>query len=106
MSKLFAPVVVALAVALSFASPVLADKGSGGGQQGQMKVEGSVTAVTASTVTITTRGGAAVTVTVGAATKVERNDRRATLAAFKVGDRGQALYAAGGLASKVEATGL
>ena len=71
------------------------------------KVEGMITAVNAAvgTVTITTRGGMAVTLSTTAATKIERNDRRATLTAFRVGDRGQAEYDASKVASKVEATG-
>ncbi len=72
----------------------------------QAKVEGVITAVGASSVTITRRSGASTTVGVNATTKVERNDRRATLAAFKVGDQGEALFNATTLvASKVEATG-
>lgn len=108
MSKLYAAVVAALVVTLSFTAPVLASgKGSGGAQQGELRVEGSITAVNAAagTVTIRTQSGASVTVTTNAATKIERNGVHATLAAFKIGDRGQARYAAGGLASKVEATG-
>lgn len=107
MSKLFAPVFVALVVALSFALPALADKGSGGGGvPGELRLEGTVSAVdtTAGTVTITS-GGVAVKLTTSATTKVERNGVKATLAAFKLGDRGQARYVAGGAAHKVEAVG-
>ncbi|MBX9581911.1 MAG: hypothetical protein K2X87_16525 [Gemmataceae bacterium] len=109
MSKFLALLVaVALGVVAVAARPAAADRGPGGGQQqGTVKIEGTVSAVNAagSTVTITTRSGPVV-VTVGPATKVERNDRPATLAAFKVGDRGQAIIpTAGGPAVKVEATG-
>ncbi len=106
MSKSFAPAIAALVVALSFTAPALADKGGGGGQQGQLKVEGAVSAVDAKAGTVSiSSGGKVVTVSVTPATKVERNGKHATLAAVKVGDRGQAVYAAGGAASKVEATG-
>ncbi len=106
MSKFFAAVAASLAVALAFSAPALADKGSGGGQKGEMKVEGTVSAVDAAAGTVSiTSGGKVVTVTVTATTKVERNGNTATLAAFKLGDRGQALYSASGVASKVQATG-
>lgn len=106
MSKLFAPVFVALVVALSFAPPVLADKGGGGGVPGELRVEGTVSAVDAAAGTVTiTSGGVAVKLTVNATTKIERNGVKVTLAAFKLGDRGQARYVAGGAAHKVEATG-
>lgn len=72
----------------------------------QAKVEGRITAVGANSVTITNRAGANTTVGVDATTKVERNDRHASLAAFKVGDRGEALFNPTTMvASKVEATG-
>lgn len=107
MTRLFAPVFVAVAVALAFPAAAPADKGSGGGQVGQLKVEGTVTAVEPSvgTLTITTKGGVEVKLSVTADTKIERNGQASTLASFKIGDRGQALYAAGGVASKVQATG-
>src|SRR5262249_40056379 len=56
------------------------------------KVEGTVTAVNAAagTVTIRTQGGSAVLVRTGPSTKVERNGVHTTLAAFQVGDRGEA----------------
>lgn len=102
----FVAALAALVVALSFSAPALAGNGSGGGQQGQLKVEGTVSAVDVSNGTVSiTSGGKVVTVTVGVGTKVERNGRPATLAAFKVGDRGQAVYSAGGVASKVQAVG-
>ena len=80
--------------------------GSGGGNEPRpAKVEGRVTAVTANSVTITTRRGA-VTVTVNAATKVERNDRHVRLTSIRVGDRGEALYNAKTfIALKVESVG-
>lgn len=106
MTKLFAHVVVAVALALAFPASAPADKGSGGQQPGEVKVEGTITMVdiTANTVTIKTRRGT-VQVTVTINTKIERNDSRATLADFRLGDRGQAVYVPGGVASKLEATG-
>ena len=79
--------------------------GGGGNQPRPAKIEGRVTAVTTTSVTINTRRGA-VTVTVNAATKIERNDRHVRLAAIRVGDRGEALFNATTLvASKVESVG-
>lgn len=70
------------------------------------RVEGTVAAVGSGHVTIRTRGGTAVQVTVSSSTKIERNGRRVALSAFKVGDRGQARLVAGSqLATKVEAAG-
>ena len=108
MSKCMA-VVVAAALGVVAVTPLTAsaDRGSGKDPAGTTKIEGRVSAVDADNLklTITTRSGPVV-VTVGGATKVERNDRHATLAAFKVGDRGQAILpAGGGAAIKVEATG-
>jgi hypothetical protein len=73
-----------------------------------VRVQGTITAVDvdAGTVTITTQNGTAVTVTVDANTKIERNGQETTLDALQIGDRGQARYdPATGIASKVEATG-
>jgi hypothetical protein len=107
MLKCCAPVLVALAVALSFASPARADKGSSGGAKTEVRAEGTISAVNvaAGTVSIRTQSGAVVTVSTTATTKIERNGVAVKLSAFKVGDRGQARYAAGGVATKVEATG-
>jgi len=89
---------------------VHADKGKGKGgnpsNTAQAKMEGSIIDVGPASVTIRTRSGVTRTVTVDAATKVERNDRHVALSAFKVGDRGEAVFNATTLiASKVEATG-
>jgi hypothetical protein len=74
---------------------------------GTGQVEGTVTAVNpaAKTVSIRAAGGATVLVTAGPATKVERNGAETTLAAFQVGDAGQADIGADGIATKIEATG-
>lgn len=72
------------------------------------KVEGIIKGIdlTAQSVTIETSSGAAVTVFATATTKLERNDIHATLADFKIGDRGQARYNAATMqASKIKATG-
>lgn len=89
---------------------VLADKGKGKGgnasKTDQAKIEGTITAVGPASVTIRTRSGVVRTVTVNAATKVERNDLHVALSAFKVGDRGEALFnTTTMIASKVEAVG-
>lgn len=85
-------VVVALAAAtLTSSAAIASGPGSGGGGGStETRVEGTVTSVnaTAGTLVITTQGGTAVTVTTTSSTKIERNERRATLSAFKVGDRG------------------
>jgi hypothetical protein len=90
---------------------VQADKGKGKGgnnaaKTAQAKIEGTISAVGPASVTIVSRSGVSKTLTVSASTKVERNDRHVALSAFKVGDRGEALFNATTLlASKVEATG-
>ena len=73
----------------------------------ETRVEGSLTAVDAAagTVTLRPQTEAAVTVRAGARTKVERNNRETTLAAFKVGDKVEARVGADGVATKLEATG-
>jgi hypothetical protein len=76
---------------------------------GLVGVEGMLVAVdpTAGSLTIRTRRMQDVTVTVNGATKIERNERRATLAMFQLGDRVEAKLASAtsNLAVKVEATG-
>ncbi|HJZ93662.1 MAG TPA: hypothetical protein VKE40_22495 [Gemmataceae bacterium] len=69
------------------------------------EVEGVITAIdlTASKVTIQTKSGTLVDVTVGPNTVIERNDQDTTLAAFQVGDRAEAKFDAQGIAIKVEA---
>lgn len=73
----------------------------------ELRVEGIVTelSVANGTVRLQTRGGMVV-VSTSAATKIERNGRRATLAAFLIGDRAQARFATiPGPATKLEAVG-
>lgn len=89
------------------AVPAQADRGSGGnsgpgnGGAQEIRIEGTVTAVGASSVTIN-----ATVVPVGAATKIERNGVRVPLSAIRVGDRGQARILAGAaVASRVESVG-
>ena len=83
------------------------NSGSGGDNSSETRVEGTVTAIdaTAGTVSIQRQSGATVTVRTGPQTKIERNDAHTTLAAFKVGDRGEARIGADGIATKVEAIG-
>lgn len=105
-------IAVAMLGLFVFNAEVLADKGKGKGKGGnasktdQAKIEGTITAVGPASVTIRTRSGVVRTVTVNAATKVERNDLHVALSAFKVGDRGEALFnTTTMIASKVEAVG-
>lgn len=72
------------------------------------RIEGMITAIdlNARSVTIQKLSGAAVTVFVTPLTKIERNDVKATLADFKIGDHGEAIYHAITMeAYKVEAWG-
>lgn len=83
------------------------DHGGGGNNNGTVtgKVEGIITAlnVAANQVTIRRQGGTTVTVTAAAGAEIERNDQHVTLSAFQIGDRGEALIRADGLAVKIEA---
>lgn len=84
------------------------DAGNNGGnnQTGQTKVEGTITSVTANSVSIMLQNGTIVTLLTDANTKIERNDLHVSLSAFQVGDRGEARYDATSLvASKLEAVG-
>jgi Ca2+-binding RTX toxin-like protein len=76
---------------------------NGGGEVTQ--VEGIITAIdlNASKVTIRTQSGRLVDVTAGPNTKIERNDVEVTLAAFQVGDRGEAKFDTQGATIKLEA---
>ncbi len=80
--------------------------GTSGGITGQ-KVEGRITAVNAAAgqVAIRTGNGTVVTVAAAPGAKIERNDIHVTLAAFRVGDLGEALLGTNGLALKIEASG-
>src|SRR4029079_5694331 len=71
------------------------------------KVEGTVAAVNAAANTVDVRlaSGNVVTVTAGAATKIERNDAHVALAAFQVGDRAKAVIGPDGVAWEIEAEG-
>lgn len=80
--------------------------GNNGGNNQGSKVEGTITAVGANSVTIRRLNGTTITVQVASTTKVERNDFHVALSAFKVGDRGEARYDPTTLvATKVEAEG-
>jgi Domain of unknown function (DUF5666) len=99
--------VIAVAVLSFFVLTTGVDAGDKAkGKKPAGKVEGTITAVGASSVTIRARSGGQVTVGVTATTKIERNDRHVSLSAFKVGDRGEALFnPTTRVASKVEAVG-
>jgi hypothetical protein len=80
---------------------------SGGTTTGVTRVEGTIAAVNVAARTVTFRfgnGGTRV-VTVAANAKVERNDEETALAAFVIGDFGQARLDANGVAIKIEAVG-
>jgi hypothetical protein len=101
-------VAVALATGLLAATPATeaASGPGGGGVAGEARVEGTITAITLNSVTITTVRGVPVSVAVVPATKIERNGVRTTLAGLRLGDRGQARYfLATGVAFKVESVG-
>jgi hypothetical protein len=80
--------------------------GTSGGNFAGQQVEGAIVAVNPGARQVAIRaGGTTVTVTAAAGAKIERNDIETTLAAFRVGDFGQAIVGADGLAVKVEAAG-
>lgn len=81
--------------------------GSGGGSLVASKVEGTITAVNVAqgTVTIQKTSGGSVVVTKVVGTKIERNDLHTTLAAFQIGDFGEAKFGADGTVLAIEATG-
>ena len=82
------------------------DQGDNNEGHSDGKVEGLITAVGSDSVTITTASGKAVTVTVTANTKLERNDQLLSLDAFKVGDTAEATFDQTTLeAFKIEAVG-
>lgn len=73
-----------------------------------IEVEGTIDSVdlAANTVTIRSRSGQLVVVRAGTATEIERNDRHTSLAAFAVGDFGEAEIGLDGIATKIEAVQL
>ena len=73
-----------------------------------LRVEGVITAIDLDNkkVTIRTWSGNLVEVVVAPTTKIERNDLHVTLAAFKVGDRGEARFDVNGVTLKIEAEGV
>lgn len=76
---------------------------SSGSNNGETRVEGTVTAVNAAAGTVTI--GSTVVQT-NASTKIERNGVRVPLSSIQVGDRGQARIPAGSsIASKVQSVG-
>ena len=69
------------------------------------KIEGSITAIDVATnsVTIRVQNGTSFIVRAVATTKIERNDNHTSLAAFQVGDFGEAEIGSDGFATKIEA---
>lgn len=100
--------ILAVSAVLAQENGVLhAQSGPGRGGQNQLKIEGVISGVNLTTnkITIRLQNGRTAVVEVVAATKVERNGVRVPLRVFKIGDRGQALINAAGIASKIEAVG-
>ena len=97
------------------ATKLEASTGAGGGDDSgndndparRNRVEGSIKAIdlVQNLVTIETRGGVQVILTVTPQTNIERNDVHVALSAFRVGDRGEARYGDNLVAAKVEAVG-
>ncbi len=83
------------------------DDGSNDDDNG-VEVEGFIVAIdpSAGTVSIRSRSGTEVIVTANLMTKIERNDAHTTLAAFQVGDFGEADVGTDGFATKIEAVQL
>lgn len=81
--------------------------GSGGSSSSNSQIEGTIQSVdtSAGTVSIKKQDGTVVVVTTNSNTKIERNDLHVTLAAFKVGDFGEAKFDASGQTTKLEAVG-
>lgn len=88
----FAALGFALIGAVTLVQPALAD---GGGAKAP-RLEGILVSVSSPSVTIRLQNRATQTITIVATTKIERNGRAASLAAFKSGDRVQARFAANG----------
>ena len=82
--------------------------GSNPSDDDSQDVEGTIVAVdtTANTVSIRLRSGSVIVVKATATTKIERNDAHTTLAAFQVGDFGEAKVGVDGFATKIEAVQL
>lgn len=70
------------------------------------KVEGVITAIdlTTNQVTLQTRSGEKVSITLNTSTQIERNDLHVALASLVVGDRGEAIYGNDLVASKLESS--
>jgi hypothetical protein len=98
--------VLTLFLAVVFAGMPSVQAASGSGKNKAVKagkVEGTLTAVSATGVVIRKQGGSTVTLRVTTATKVERNGVKVAVTALKVGNPAQALFdPATSVASKVE----
>jgi hypothetical protein len=97
------------ALAVLFTALLALQSSSAIAKDGVRGVEGALVSVNAAagTLNIRVRRSQTVEIATNPTTKIERNDRRATLAAFKLGDRVEAkfLTTAGSVAFKVEAVG-
>lgn len=83
-----------------------ASRGGGSSQTQANKVEGTITAIDLANnrITIQTRMGESVVLTVNTSTKIERNDVHVPLTSLVVGDRGEALFGNDLVASKLESS--
>jgi hypothetical protein len=106
VTKWFVGMAALVLIAALFQAAVRPAAAKDGGLVG---IEGTLTAIdpTAGTLTVRLRKGTSVVVATTPATKIERNERRATLAAFLLGDRIEAKFAsaATNVALRVEAVG-
>ena len=111
-SRLFRIAFLAAVTALFAAGPAGARPESESGRRGGNdardrtdRVEGTLAAVSGTSLTVTARGNRSVNIAFNAATRLERNGRRVTISAFQIGDRIEARLGTGGVATKIEATG-
>jgi uncharacterized protein DUF5666 len=102
---IFAAVALSLVLTIMPSSNVAyASGGTGKRAKIVQRVKGTVSAVDATSVTIEKRDGTSVTLTANATTKIERNDKKATLADLQVGDKVEARFNSTTMvASKIEA---
>ncbi len=98
--------ILAIAAILASSSELLAARG--GGNNGEIRIEGTLVLVNtvASSVQIRVQGGSIVTVKVLGSTKIERNGVQVRLGALKLGDRAQArIQASTNTTTKLESVG-
>ena len=83
--------------ATDLSTPAFAGGGTGNGAR-EPRLEGILVSVSSPTVTIRLKNGTSRSITITGTTKIERNGRTASLAAFRTGDRVQARFTANGSA--------